>query len=119
VQDFRKLRVWEKAHRLTLEAYALTKPFPREEQYGLRGQIRASSSSIAMNIAEGCGRQSDADFCRFLHISMGSASELEYQILLARDLKLIEENEHRLLENHVKEVKKMIASLIRKLTAES
>jgi four helix bundle protein len=119
MQDFRKLKVWEKAHQLTLDAYALTKPFPREEQYGLRGQIRSSSSSVAMNIAEGCGRQSDADFCRFLHVSMGSASEPEYQLLLARDLSLINKSEHQHLENRVKEVKKMIASLIQRLTADS
>lgn len=112
MQDFRNLKVWKKAHDLTLRIYSTT-------QYGLRSQLRASSSSIGTNFAEGCGRDGDAEFRRFLHFSMGSASELQYQLLLARDLKLVSEADHDSLEKSVIEVKRMIASLLRKLRAES
>jgi four helix bundle protein len=76
MKDFRQLRVWDKAHRLTLAIYKVTKRFPKEETYGLASQMRRSSASIATNIAEGCGRNSDADFCRFLVVALGSGSEL-------------------------------------------
>ena len=89
VKDFRDLQVWHKAHQLTLTVYRLTAPFPREELSGLTTQLRRSSSSIAANLAEGCGRNGDAELARFCAIAMGSASELEYHLLLARDLKLL------------------------------
>jgi len=85
VQSFRNLRVWEKSHRLTLDVYSLSKAFPRDEMYGLSSQMRRASASIGMNIAEGCCRKGDIEMARFLQISMGSASELEYQLLLAHD----------------------------------
>ena len=88
MQDFRRLQVWQRAYRLTLDAYKLTRRFPREEVYGLTSQIRRGSVSIAANIAEGCGRQSSAELKRFLYIAMGSASELECLLLLAHDLGL-------------------------------
>jgi four helix bundle protein len=119
MQDFHNLKVWKKAHDLTLGVYSATRGFPKEETYGLRSQLRSSSSSIGMNIAEGCGRKADAEFRRFLHFSMGSASELQYQLLLARDLRLLDETEYHSLEEHVTEVKRMIASLLRKLRADS
>ncbi len=84
MQDFKKLQVWAKSHDLTLRMYELTSQFPREEIYGLTSQIRRACASIPTNIAEGCGRKSSADFARFLQIAMGSASETEYLILLAR-----------------------------------
>ena len=74
---------------MTLSVYQVTAAFPREELYGLTSQLRRSCSSIAANLAEGCGRNGDAEFARFSSIAMGSASELEYHLLLARDLKLI------------------------------
>ena len=85
MQSFRNLRVWEKSHRLTLDVYSLSKAFPRDEMYGLSSQMRRASASIGMNIAEGCCRKGDIEMARFLQISMGSASELEYQLLLAHD----------------------------------
>src|SRR5262245_1435785 len=86
MRDFREFKVWHKAHGLTLEIYRNTATFPREELYGLTSQLRRASSSIPANIAEGCGRWGNSEFGRFLQIGMGSASELEYHILLARDL---------------------------------
>lgn len=77
MQNFRDLRVWQKAHSFVLSLYRVTKSFPREEIYGLTAQIRRAAVSIPSNIAEGCARGSDADFARFLQNSMGSASEVE------------------------------------------
>ena len=86
MKDFRDLKAWERAHPLTLAIYRATRAFPREELYGLTSQLRRGATSVSSNIAEGCGRGSDADFARCLQIAMGSASEVEYQLLLARDL---------------------------------
>jgi four helix bundle protein len=89
MKDFKQLKVWEKAHVLTLHVYEETQSFPREELYGLTSQLRRSAASVAANIVEGCGRRSDGEFTRFLQIARGSASELEYHPLLARDLRLL------------------------------
>ena len=89
MKDFRELKVWQKAHQLTLAVYRTTAAFPREELYGLTSQLRRAGSSIAANLAEGCGRNGDMEFARFCSMAMGSASELEYHLLLAKDLKLI------------------------------
>lgn len=86
MKDFRNLKVWEKSHQLALAVYKATSTFPRHELYGLTSQIRRACASIPANIAEGCGRSGDAELARFLQIAMGSASELEYHLLLARDL---------------------------------
>jgi four helix bundle protein len=119
VQDFRNLKVWQKAHAVTLATYTATENFPTTERYGLTSQMRRASASIAANIAEGCGRSSDADFARFLHHAMGSASELEYFFLLAADLKHLQFAEHDRLTADTQEIKRMLASLIAKLKAES
>lgn len=115
MQDFRNLKVWEKAHRLTLDVYVATESFPQKEQYGLTSQIRRACSSIPANIAEGCGRIGDAEFVRFLAIAMGSASELEYHLLLSRDLKLLADADYDHLVADTVAVKQMLASLIRRL----
>ncbi len=107
-----------KAHELTLDVYRATKAFPREELYGLTSQLRRSAVSIPSNIAEGCGRRTDADFARFLDIAMGSASELEYQLLLSARLDLLREPTYRGLEVATTEVKRMLASLLSRLTAD-
>ena len=86
MKDFRNLEVWDKAHQLTLNVYRITKTFPGDEKFGLTSQIRRCAASVAANIAEGCGRTGNAEFHRFLQIAMGSASELEYHLLLSRDL---------------------------------
>jgi four helix bundle protein len=115
MQDYKKLRVWERAHRLTVEIYKATSSFPKSEIYGLTSQMRSSSSSIPTNIAEGTGRNSQAEFCRFLHISMGSAHEVEYQMLLARDLGFITEEIYTTLNDEVMEIQSMLSTLILKV----
>jgi four helix bundle protein len=115
MQSFRNLQVWEKAHRLTLDIYASSKTFPRDEMFGLTSQMRRASASIGMNIAEGCCRKGDPEMGRFLQMAMGSASELEYQILLAHDLDYLRDPGYERLTAQVVEVKKMLSSLVRKV----
>ncbi len=115
MQDFKKLRVWEKSHNLTLRVYKITGSFPPEEMYGLVSQMRRASSSIAANIAEGCGRDGNAELARFLGIALGSASELEYHLILARDLSMVGEEDHNQLDKETTEVKRMLASFVRRL----
>jgi len=119
LRDFRKLNVWARAHRLTLELYKGTRCFPREELYGLTSQIRRSAASIGANLAEGCGRRGDKEFRRFLLIALGSASELEYHLMLAADLGFLERSNYARLEAEVIGVKRMLSGLINKLKAES
>ena len=120
MQDFRNLQVWGRAHNLTLHSYDVTTPspkgmFPQDELFGLISQIRRASSSIGANIAEGCGRDGNAELVRFLQIGMGSANELEYHFLLARDLGYLRADEYRKLNSEVCEVKRMLSSLINSL----
>jgi len=117
MQSLRNLRVWEKAHELTLGVNASSKAFPRDEMFGLTSQMRRASASIGMNIAEGCCRKVDLEMGRFLQIAMGSASELEYQFLLAHDLKYLSDAEYGSLAVQVVEVKKMLSSLMQKVKA--
>jgi four helix bundle protein len=118
LKDFRKQKVWMKSHHLTLEIYRVTEEFPKNEMFGLTNQIRRASASIPANIAEGCGRDSDADFARFLQIAMGSASELEYHLLLANDLGFLESAIYGQLNNQTAEIKQMLTSFIKKLKAD-
>jgi four helix bundle protein len=113
VQDFRNLVVWQKAHSTVLQIYRLTKRFPDDERFGLTSQLRRSASSIPANLAEGCGRGSDQDFARFVQIAMGSATEVEYHLLLARDLEYIGPDEYAKSTNAIQEVKRMLASLLK------
>jgi four helix bundle protein len=118
MKDFRDLVFWQKAHQLTLASYRDTARFPREETYGLTSQIRRCSASIAANIAEGCGKRGNNEFQRFLHIATGSASELEYHFLPAKDLGFLADENYQHLERAVTEVKKMLAGLIKKIEAD-
>jgi four helix bundle protein len=115
MQDFKNLKVWEKSHQLAIILYRLTRGFPREEIYGLTSQIRRSATSIGANIAEGCGRGSNADMARFLQVAMGSACELEYHLLLSRDLELICVPEYQTVSSEVVEIKRMLTSLLAKV----
>lgn len=115
MQDFRKLEVWEKAHRITLRIYAITRGFPQDERFGLTTQLRRACASIGANLAEGCCRHSDKDFARFVDISLGSASEVEYFLLLGHDLGYIPDGDFQDLNEDVQEVKRMLAGLNRRL----
>ena len=119
MQDFRNLKVWEKAHSLTLDVYRASESFPRQEMYGLTSQIRRASVSIGSNIAEGECRNGDAEFARFLQMAAGSASEVEYQLLLARDLEFLKIVDYQRVSDEVVEVKRMLAALMQKLRADS
>jgi len=119
LKDFRQLTVWEKAHQLALSVYRETQCYPKEETYGLTSQTRRAASSVPTNIAEGCGRNSDQDFARFLQIAMGSVNELDYQLILAQDLGYLRDNVFNSLAQSVMEVKRMLASLIRKVRPNS
>ena len=119
MRDFRNLKVWEKSHQLALEIYKKSDDFPDVERYGLTSQIRRCGYSIPTNIAEGCGRESEKEFARYMNISMGSASELEYLTLLVKDLKYLSEEDYREISTKVIEVKRMLTSFIKKLKADS
>lgn len=118
MKDFRQLKVWEKSHLLSLAIYKATKDFPKEELYALTSQMRRASMSIPTNIAEGCGRNTDTDFARFLQMAMGSASETEYELILARNLEFLSKDKYEKLHNDVEEVKRILASLLKTLRAD-
>jgi four helix bundle protein len=111
MRNYRDLVVWQRAHEFTLRVCDLTLRFPKIEMFALASQMRRSSSSIGMNLAEGCGRQTDGEFARYIQIAMGSGSELEYQLLLARDLKYLSNSEHAKFESELTEVRKMLNAL--------
>ena len=116
MRDFKQLNFWKRSHLLTLNIYKLTKSsFPKEEMYGLISQIQRSSSSIPTNIAEGCGRNTNPDLRRFLVIATGSLSELEYQLLLAKDLGYVSDIIYKELSDELIEIRKMIYSYIQTL----
>jgi four helix bundle protein len=118
VRNFRHIKAWQKGHELVLQAYRCTASFPDSERYGLTSQIRRAAVSVPANIAEGCGRNSEPDFARFLHIAMGSASELEYLFLVSRDLGFVPADTHNDLERRVVEVKRMLTGFTQKLKAD-
>ena len=116
MRDFRDLKVWQKAHSLVLDVYRLSR-FPSDERFGLTSHLRKSAISIPSNIAEGCGRESERELARFLSIAAGSASETQYQILLAYDLSYLKNEEYDHLNALVTEVKRMLYSLHQKVSA--
>jgi len=113
MRNFRDLSIWSKSHSLALKIYSTTKTFPKDELFTLVSQMRRSSSSIPTNIAEGCGRLSNPDFKRFLSMASGSLSQLEYQLILSKDLSYISESAFKELELDLIEIKKMIHSFIK------
>ena len=114
MKDFRKLQVWRKSHEFTLLIYKATARFPREERYALTTQVRRAVASIPANIAEGCGRRTDADFARFLQMAAGSASELDYHLLLASDLGFFTKDEHHFMSDRLNEIRKMLTAFFAK-----
>jgi four helix bundle protein len=112
MRNYRDLQTWDKAHKLTLDVYKSSRQFAKEELYGLTAQISRAASSIGANLAAGCGRQSNSEFARFVKIAMGSASELDYHLLLARDLGFLESSDYQHHITALTEVRKMLASLL-------
>lgn len=119
MQDFRNLKVWEKAHALTLSVYRSTRGLPSDERFGLTSQLRRACSSIPANLAEGCARFSDVDFARFVNNAAGSASETDYHLLLSKDLDYVEAADYQALFEQVNEVKRMLNSFERTLRGNS
>jgi len=117
MQNYKDLKVWQKAHQLTLNVYKESKHFPKEELYSLTNQLRRASSSIPANIAEGCGKNTSGDFANFLNIALGSANEAEYFILLSKDLEYLSVEKYDILSNQINEIKAMLISLISKVRA--
>ena len=112
MRDFHQYKVWSRGHQFALSIYKETKSFPKEELFGLTSQIRRASMSIPFNIAEGCGRRSDAEFAYYLNIAAGSASEVEEELLLAFDLEFMDKESYIQLDKEVKEIKAMLGALI-------
>jgi four helix bundle protein len=115
MRNFQSLIVWQRSHLLTLKVYRLTKQFPKEELYGLTSQIRRSAASVPTNIAEGSGRNSNAEMRKFLIISSGSLSELEYQLILSKELTYLPENTFKELNTEITEIRKMIFAFVQSL----
>ena len=108
MRDFHKLGIWQRSHQLTLDIYKVSKSFPKDELFGLTSQIRRAASSIPTNIAEGCGRASNKDYAHFLQIAIGSASEVEYELLLAHDVEYINDEAFNKLTSETIAIRKMI-----------
>lgn len=119
MRNFRELKVWDKSHKLVLSVYKATAKFPQQEQYGLTSQLRRASASIPTNIAEGCGRSGNREFSYFLQIALGSASEVEYLLLLAQEIGYIDFELNKELTVQVVEVKCMLTGFIQKLNADT
>lgn len=115
INSYKDLKVWNKAMDLTTMVYDALKTFPPKEEYGLSSQMRRSSVSIPSNIAEGYGRNSTLDYCRFLQIALGSAYELETQVELARRLDYVDNDTANKLATQLTEVGRMLNSLINKI----
>ena len=108
MQDFKNLRVWQRAHELALLTYRLTSDFPRDEMFGLRNSLRRTSVDVAAYIAEGCVKANDIEFDRSLSTSLAFANRLEYYALLSRDPCFLEAPVHADYESAITEVKKRI-----------
>ncbi|HET8685818.1 MAG TPA: four helix bundle protein [Methanosarcina sp.] len=119
MKDFRTLKVWGKAHALTLAIYKATEQFPEHELYSLTNQIQRAAVSIPANIAEGYGKDSDAELKRYFSIAMGSSSELEYLLLLACDLGYLPQVRYQSIQRDLIETRKMLNAFIQKLKANS
>lgn len=115
MRDFSKLTIWQRGHQLTLSVYDLTKAFPKEEIFCLTSQMKKSASSIPTNIAEGCGRSTNPQFKHFLDIAAGSATEIQYQLILSKYLGYITESIFNTLSNEAIEIRKMIYAFMEKL----
>lgn len=114
MQDFKKLKVWQLSHELTLHVYKSSETFPKSEQFGITNQLRRCTSSVGANLAEGCGKFTQNDILRFFQISLGSAHETENFLLLAKDLKYLSEDDFIILDGKINHIKAMLINLIKK-----
>lgn len=112
MRPFRELRVWQLAHELTLDVYRLTNTFPSEERFGVTSQVRRAASSVPFNIVEGSAR-SDAEFLHFLRIALGSATEVEYALLLSRDLGYLSPADYTLVDEKLLSIKRMLVTFMK------
>ena len=115
MKDFKELEMWKRSHQLTLEIYKATQCFPKDELFGLTSQIRRAVSSIPTNIAEGCGRRTNAELTNFLNIASGSASEVEYEILLAKEIGYISTEQQNKWTREISEIRSMLAAYMKAL----
>ena len=118
MRDFRTIKAWHKAHTLAMEIYRATRGYPTDERFALISQTQRAAISIPANIAEGCGHDSERELARYCQIASGSASELEYLLLAARDLEYISEGTHQTLDTSVNEVKRMLNAFVKTLKAD-
>ena len=118
-RDFRGIAAWQRAHALTLRVYRATSGFPGDERFGLVSQIRRACASIPTNVAEGCGRSTNNELARFIDIATGSASEVEYQLLLAKDLGYLPKDQHTDLSTEVIEIRRMLLAFNKTLRTTS
>lgn len=116
MRDFRKYEVWRISHGFVLDVYNKTLRFPQNETYGVTSQIRRASVSVPTNLAEGCGRTTDSEFARFIHISLGSAHEVEYLLQLSKDLGYLSETDYLSLNERINLIKKMLYNLEKSIT---
>lgn len=119
MQDFRKLQTWQRSHALVRRVYSLTRAFPEDERFGLTSQARRAVVSIPANVAEGAGRGGKREFGRYLDLAFGSASELEYYLLLAYDLSLLTATDYETVSAELSQVKRMLAGLSRRVRSSS
>ena len=117
MKDFKKSLVWPRAHEFVQAVYSISTGFPSQERYGLTSQLRRAAASVPTNIAEGCGRQGDAELRGFCQIAMGSASEVEYHLLPAQNLNFVESLDHHKLNDQLIELKRMLNSFLQKQSA--
>jgi four helix bundle protein len=115
MQDYRKLVVWQKAHKLVLLIYQITRSFPKEERFNLTSQVRRSTTSIPTNIVEGCGKYTQLDFANFLQVALGSAQETEYLCFLSHELNYLDNRNYETMSHDIGVVKAMLIALIKKI----
>lgn len=115
MQNYKDLKVWLKAHQFTLSVYVESKNYPKEEIYSLTSQLRRAAYSMPANIAEGCGKNTQPDFAKYLNIASGSANESEYFVLLSKDLGYLTIDKYETLTKLINEIKAMLIALISKV----
>jgi four helix bundle protein len=115
VRDFREVEVWRKAHQLALTVYRATETLPKSEVFGVTAQLRRTAIAVPTRIAEGCGREGDVEFAAQLHKARGGSSELEYLLLVCKDLGYLPPEAYELLREDVVTVRKMLSGLLRRM----